>query len=146
MCQASCELDAHRHGDNDGEILRCDPLLWVAAEGFRMQPDRPLPLALYPHGCGYRRRILSALSSSGRDYEIAFECSGVKGVELAVESGLAVAATAVPLIQPGWQVLDAKLLHLPNLGNAMTELRRGRGESTAGVQYFAQNLISRVAR
>jgi DNA-binding transcriptional LysR family regulator len=137
-------LVTQRNGDGNGEILRSDQLQWVAAESFQLRPEEPLPLALYPHGCGYRRQILTALSRSQRAFEIAFECTGVTGVQLAVESGLAVAATSVPLIQPGWQVLDPVAAGLPPLGNVTIELRRGQSPDSAAVQYFAQALREQV--
>ncbi|MGK8285883.1 LysR substrate-binding domain-containing protein [Pseudomonas putida] len=142
------ELDlallTQRSGDGQGEILRCDQLHWVAAAHYQAQPTAPLPLALYPHGCGYRRQILAALSNNQRDYEIAFECTGVTGVHLAVDSGLAIAATSNPLIQPGWRVLDEEDDALPMLGNVMIELRFGANEASPATCYFADELRRQV--
>jgi DNA-binding transcriptional LysR family regulator len=138
-------LVTRRNNDGNGEILRCDQLQWVAGETFVMVPDAPLPLALYPHGCGYRGQILSALSDSQREYEIAFECTGVAGVQLAVDSGLAIAATSTALMQPSWQVLDATTHHLPVLGNVMIELRLGNNEVPIAVQHFADELRKQVS-
>lgn len=137
-------LVTQRNGDGNGEILRSDKLQWVAGESYHPSPDETVPLALYPHGCGYRRQILTALSSNQREYEIAFECTGVTGVQLAVESGLAVAATSLPLIQPSWQILDAVVAGLPPLGNVTIELRMGKNQSNPAVQYFAQELRKHV--
>ncbi|RMV78921.1 hypothetical protein ALP05_03252 [Pseudomonas caricapapayae] len=60
-------LVTQRNADGNGEILRCDQLQWVSAAGFNVDPNGPIPLALYPHGCGYRRQILSALSGCPLD-------------------------------------------------------------------------------
>lgn len=76
-----------------------------------LSPDEPLPLAL---------------SSSQREYEIAFECIGVTDVRLAVQSGLAVAATSLPLIQPSWQALEAGVGGLPTLGNVLLNSEWGK--------------------
>ncbi len=142
------ELDlallTQRSGDSDGEILRCDQLHWVAAAHYQAQPTASIPLALYPHGCGYRRQILAALSSKQCDYEIVFECTGVTGVQLAVDSGLAIAATSNPLIQTGWRVLDEEDLGLPVLGNVMIELRFGANETTPATRFFADELRKQV--
>ncbi len=137
-------LVTQRSNDGNGEILRCDQLQWVAASDYGLNPDVPIPLALYPHGCGYRRQILTALSSTQRDYEIAFECTGVTGVQLAVDSGLAIAATSAPLIQPGWRILNAADEVLPLLGNVTIELRLGKGAPSAAVQSFADELRKQV--
>ncbi len=137
-------LLTQRNGDGNGEVLRSDQLQWVAAESYQLSPDEPVPLALYPHGCGYRRQILTALSSNQREYEIAFECTGVTGVQLAVESGMAIAATSMPLIQPRWQILDPAVTGLPALGNVIIELRVGKREGSPAVQFFAQELRKHV--
>lgn len=132
-------LVTQKSADGNGEVLRCDQLQWVAASSFELDDSAPIPLALYPHGCGYRRHILASLSSHQRDYEVAFECTGVTGVRLAVDSGLAIAATSTALIQPNWKVLDAAN-GLPSLGNVMIELRRSPGESSMAAEFFAQSL------
>lgn len=137
-------LVTRRSNDGNGEILRCDQLQWVAASDYGLNPDVPIPLALYPHGCGYRRQILTALSSTQRDYEIAFECTGVTGVQLAVDSGLAIAATSAPLIQSGWRILNAADESLPLLGNVTIELRLGKSAPSAAVQSFADELRKQV--
>lgn len=137
-------LVTQRDGGGGGEILRSDQLRWVAAENYRLPLDEPVPLALYPHGCGYRRQILTALSSNGREYEIAFECTGVTGIQLAIESGMTIAATSAPLIQPSWQILDPAIAGLPVLGNVTIELRMGKGERSPAIQYFAQELRRHV--
>ncbi|QHG64134.2 LysR substrate-binding domain-containing protein [Pseudomonas putida] len=137
-------LVTQRAADGNGEVLRCDQLHWVGAAGFQLDRSAPLPLALYPHGCGYRRHILSALSASLIDYEVAFECTGVTGVQLAVESGLAIAATSTPLIRPGWQILETGDAALPALGNVIIELRQSLVEPSAAVRFFADELRRQV--
>ncbi|WP_157953609.1 LysR substrate-binding domain-containing protein [Zobellella maritima] len=138
-------LVTQRDTDVGGEALRREPLRWVAAEGVDITRDAPVPLALYPHGCGYRRHILNALSSAQRDYYIAFECTGVMGVKLAVDSGLAIAATSEPLIQPNWKILDAEEFGLPKLGAVIIELRVGRDEPSQAARYFANALRNQLS-
>lgn len=125
-------------------MLRCDQLHWVSPAHFSPPPSAAVPLALYPHGCGYRRQILAALGRQQRDYDIVFECTGVTGVQLAVDSGLAIAATSSPLIQKGWRVLDASDPGLPALGNVMIELRFGANEITPATRFFADELRRQV--
>nr|WP_256261839.1 LysR substrate-binding domain-containing protein [Pseudomonas gingeri] len=138
-------LVTQRSADGKGEILRSDQLQWVGAAGLQVDLTAPIPLALYPHGCGYRRQILSALSGCQLDYEIVFECTGVTGVRLAVDSGLAIAATSAPLIQPTWQILDTDSGSLPPLGNVTIELRQSTGEFSAAVSFFADELRKHVS-
>ncbi|MGB5957111.1 LysR family transcriptional regulator [Pseudomonas sp.] len=137
-------LVTQRTTDGHGEILRCDQLHWVAAAGYKLDPTAPVPLALYPHGCGYRRHILAALSASLIDYDIVFECTGVTGVRLAVESGLAIAATSSPLILPNWQIIETGDRTLPPLGNVVIELRQSGSEPAPAVRFFADELRRQV--
>lgn len=137
-------LVTQRASDGNGEILRSDQLQWVSAKDFTLDREAPVPLALYPHGCGFRRQILSALSSCQIEYEIAFECTGVAGVQIAVDSGLAIAATTPPLIQPNWQLLAPTESMLPSLGSVTIELRQSPCESSPAVQFFADELRRQV--
>ncbi|MGE8061198.1 LysR substrate-binding domain-containing protein [Pseudomonas sp. NPDC089547] len=137
-------LVTQRVADGHGEILRCDQLQWVSAAGFKVDRNAPIPLALYPHGCGYRRQILSALSGCQLDYDIAFECTGVAGVQLAVDSGLAIAATSAPLTKPTWQILHGPSNGLPALGNVTIELRQHPGECNPAAAFFADELRKHV--
>lgn len=144
----SGELDmalvTQRQGDNGAEVLRRDPLLWVAEANYKFNSSAPLPLALYPQGCDFRKCILSSLSEAQRDYYIAFECTGVTGVRIAVDSGLAIAATCDPLIQPNWKILDLEALELPALGTVAIELRLGRDEPSPAIKCFADELREQV--
>lgn len=82
-----------------GEVLRREPLVWVAARGFRPELQEPLPLALFAEGCRARPRILSALSAAGKPHRLVFSCSHTSGVLSAVEAGFCVTAiteSAVP--------------------------------------------------
>lgn len=139
-------LVTQRNTDTCGEVLRHDPLLWVAAEEFTIAQGAPVPLALYPHGCGFRKHILDSLSSAQRDYYIAFECTGVTGVNLAVDSGLAIAATTARLIQPNWKIIDADKVGLPKLGAVIVELRVGKDEPSQATRYFVNEIKIQVSR
>ncbi len=73
-----------------GELIRREPLVWVA--GLRSQPElrKPLPLALLPQGSIYRQHALETLGSSGLQWEIRSVCDSIAGLQAAVFAGLAV--------------------------------------------------------
>jgi len=133
-----------RGSDTHGEILRRDPLFWVAEESSNFDLNKPLPLALYPHGCGFRKSILDGLSKAQREYYIALECTGVTGVQIAIDSGLAIAATCMPFIQTNWKVLDPIEHALPVLDAVVIELRTGNGDITEAQKHFADELRKQV--
>lgn len=51
-----------------------EKLSWVSAKDARVVNETPLPLALFPEGCGVRRNALAALDAVGRRWRIAY-CS-----------------------------------------------------------------------
>lgn len=83
-----------------GEMLRREPLIWVAARGHRPELQETLPLALFSEGCRARPRILAALNSAGRAYRLVFSCSHTSGVLSAVEGGFCVTAMTESAVPP----------------------------------------------
>ena len=82
-----------------GEVLRREPVVWIAPRGYRPELQEPLPLALFAEGCRVRPRLLAALNDAGKDYRLVFSCSHTSGVLSAVEAGFCVTAvteSAVP--------------------------------------------------
>ena len=83
-----------------GEMLRREPLVWVAARGHRPELQETLPLALFAEGCRARPRILAALNTAGTAHRHVFSCSHTSGVLSAVEAGFCVAAITESAMPP----------------------------------------------
>lgn len=90
-----------------GEVLRREPMIWVAARGHRPELQEPLPLALFSEGCRARSRVLGALSSAGKAYRLVFSCSHTSGVLSAVEGGFCVTAITESAVPPSLRRLGA---------------------------------------
>jgi len=75
----------------DALTYRPSPLKWFIAEGADIHLEHPLPLILYPPGCAYRTRALTALESAGIPWRIAFETPDWQSIRTAAEKGLGVA-------------------------------------------------------
>ncbi|MBN9451675.1 MAG: LysR family transcriptional regulator [Bosea sp.] len=90
-----------------GEVLRREPMIWVAARGHRPELQETLPLALFSEGCRARSRILGALNSAGRAYRLVFSCSHTSGVLSAVEGGFCVTAITESAVPPSLRRLGA---------------------------------------
>lgn len=67
------------------------PLVWAAEPGFDPSTD-PLPLVLFSQPCRWRAPVLDSLDAAGRRWRVAFESTGLAGVQAAVRAGLGVAA------------------------------------------------------
>ncbi|MGX1744804.1 LysR family transcriptional regulator [Bosea sp. NPDC055353] len=90
-----------------GEVLRREPMIWVAARGHRPELQETLPLALFSEGCRARPRILAALNSAGLAYRLVFSCSHTSGVLSAVEGGFCVTAITESAVPPSLRRLGA---------------------------------------
>lgn len=126
-CRPSAELyPALDRGDLDlavvtrgsgqpGEVVRLEPLVWVAARTVRPEGIAPLPLALYQPGCVGRDHALRALGACGRAFRVAYESPSLTGLLAAVRAGLAVAALARTSVPPDLRELGSAECGLPML-------------------------------
>nr|WP_287002752.1 LysR family transcriptional regulator [Sphingobium sp.] len=90
---------------SDGELLARDRLLWVCAKDFEMAADEPVPLALFPEGCVYRRSALAALQRARRPMRIAFSSPHHEGLMAAVASGVAATVMIESAIPASMRIL-----------------------------------------
>ena len=80
--------------------------IWVAAETFNVDPDRPIPLVAHPEGCEYRARMIQSLEARGRRWRFVYTGPGISGLQSAVLNGLGVSALTRPTLLKGMRVLD----------------------------------------
>jgi DNA-binding transcriptional LysR family regulator len=104
------------------------PLAWAAGPGFDPHAD-PLPLVLFSQPCRWRTPMLAALNAAGRSWRIAFESTGLSGVQAGVRAGLGVAALLPANIDTGLTTVDDPAV-LPALPDVTLGLVRHSG--TAG--------------
>lgn len=80
----------HPVGDGGGTLLRREQAVWAAAPHVPEMLPSPLPLALYPPGCLFRRWATEALDAAGRPWRLAFVGQGLAAVAAVAAEGLAV--------------------------------------------------------
>ncbi len=90
-----------------GEVLRREPLVWVAARGHRPELQETLPLALFSEGCRVRPRLLATLVAAGKPHRLVFSSSHTSGVLSAVEAGFCVTAITESAVPPHLRRLGA---------------------------------------
>ncbi|MFI6690965.1 LysR substrate-binding domain-containing protein [Streptomyces sp. NPDC050433] len=126
---AAGELDlvlAKRGGDDTrGELVWQSTLTWIGAPHVRVDPERPVPLILFPAPGITRARALEALSAEGRAWRIACTSASLNGLIAAARAGLGVMAHARGLIPPGLVPVPARA-GLPELGGVDFVLLHGR--------------------
>ena len=86
-----------RAGDGRGHIVWREEMVWIAAPDWRRDPERPLPLVLYPPRSITREAVLAALEKANVSWRIACTCGSLSGLVGAVLGGLGVGAQSARL-------------------------------------------------
>ncbi|WP_244156828.1 LysR family transcriptional regulator [Pseudomonas coleopterorum] len=128
-----------------GEYLCDEPLVWVAAEGWRAGPDASVPLAVYAEGCAFRANVVRALAEAGRAWHVVYTSQSPRGIGIAIEQGQSVGVTARRLVPAGWQVLDAAQ-GFPPIEPARLMFWRSTQCETRAVEALVDILSSRLGR
>jgi DNA-binding transcriptional LysR family regulator len=103
-------------GEDRGRLVRRERLAWVAADSALADPQRPLPLILYPPPSISRSMALEALEHAGRDWRIVCTSSSLSGLNAAALAGLGVCVQADGFVPDGLAVLP-RSAGLPELGD-----------------------------
>ena len=90
-----------RAGDGRGQIVWREDMVWIAAPDWRRDPERPLPLVLYPPRSITREAVLTALEKANVSWRIACTCGSLSGLVGAVLGGLGVGAQSARLSRKG---------------------------------------------
>lgn len=123
-------LAKRRTGDTHGELVWQDALTWIGAPHVRIDPDRPVPLILFPPPGLTRARALEVLEEHGRSWRIACTSTSLSGLVAAAHAGLGVMAHTRGLIPPGLTPVPARA-GLPELGDVDFVLLHGRRRDAA---------------
>src|ERR1700757_1941721 len=73
-------LAKRRPGEERGRLVRREKLVWVASDPALLEPDRPLPLILYPPPSISRAIALEALERTGRSSRMVCTSSSFSGL------------------------------------------------------------------
>ena len=128
-----------RTGETHGDLVWRDPLVWAAAEDFRIDPDCPLPLVLLAPPALTRSIALAALEKQGRRWTIICSSDSQSGVHAAVIAGLGIAPHARSLLPPGLHVLQDR--RLPALGETEFILLSRRGDQDNSLRALSAVLM-----
>jgi len=124
-----------------GQIIAHDPVVWVKAPEFVIQPHKPLSLAAFEEDCIFRTWALAALEKAGIDYRIVYVTRSISGLLSAVKAGFAIA----PVIQSNVPD-DLKIAGieegLPILPVSNIALHRTKKKSSEIIDCFSEHLIN----
>ncbi|MGA5872761.1 LysR substrate-binding domain-containing protein [Streptomyces cinereoruber] len=136
-------LAKRRGTESGGRLVWEDSLIWIGSPGLRIEPDRPVPLILYPPPGITRARALEALEAQGRAWRIACTSSSLSANVAAARAGLGVMAHTRGLVPPGLVPVPARA-GLPDLGEVGFVLRKGRrgGEAQEAADALAESILA----
>jgi DNA-binding transcriptional LysR family regulator len=105
-------LAKRRPGEDRGQLVRREKLVWLGSETVLADPDRPLPLILYPPPSISRAVALEVLERTGRSWRIVCTSSSFSGLNAAALAGLGITVQGDGFVPAGLAVLPG----LPDLG------------------------------
>jgi DNA-binding transcriptional LysR family regulator len=85
-------------GEERGQMVRRDDLVWVGTPATRLDLSRPLPLVVYPAPSLSRTEMQRALDRAHLPYRSVCVCRGVNGLIAAVAAGIGISAMAASLV------------------------------------------------
>lgn len=86
-----------------------EPLVWVSG-GLDVRSVSPLPLAVSPRPCVYRKRATEALDRAKRPWRIAYTCGSLAGTIAAVKARLGITVLPKDMVPPDLEVIDGRPL------------------------------------
>lgn len=99
-------LVTHNPQARSSDVVRTEPLCWVASANHPLKDDAPVPLAVGRRDCHWRQLACSALDADGRDYQILFTSWSSTVVAAAVLAGMAVSVLPESALRTGMKVLS----------------------------------------
>lgn len=122
-----------------GRLLGRERLVWVVQEGRSPAQWDPLPLALNPEGCIFRAHAFAALGRADRRWDVRYTSRSPTGVNVAVQSGLALTVKTPRSVPAGCRVAGVDE-GLPELGHVEIELHRAPGQASEAFDAFCTAL------
>jgi DNA-binding transcriptional LysR family regulator len=92
-------------GEGQVDVIRREPLVWVASSQHCAAEEEILPLALFKPPCIWREAAVTALASAGRKYRVLYQAANSTAISASVLAGLAVTVLAESALRPGMRVL-----------------------------------------
>ncbi len=120
-------------------ILRREPIAWVTTRQHHPHEERPLPLALFPTDCFFRRWAIDALGKANIDYRVAYTSPSAMGLLAAVSAGLAVTVLSQSIIPEDLYQLTAQE-GFPALPNASFVLHRTSQENNPVIDSLMEHI------
>lgn len=134
----------HPQGRGEGEFLRREQAVWATGASQLVEDQKPLPVALYPQGCLFRKWAMEALDAAKRPWRLAFVSHSLAAVEAIAAQGLAVTVVKTGTFPPRLRPLSDRD-GMPPLPAADIRLHRAANLSRAGA-LLAEHLRTTISK
>jgi DNA-binding transcriptional LysR family regulator len=134
----------HPEGRGEGEFLRREQAVWAAGPSQGVEEQEPLPVALYPQGCLFRKWAIEALDTAKHPWRLAFVSHSLAAVESVAAQGLAVTVVKAGTFPPKLRPLSDRD-GMPRLPAADICLHRAANLSRAGA-LLADHLRTNISK
>jgi DNA-binding transcriptional LysR family regulator len=121
------------------EVLREEPLNWVAGPHGSPFTERPLPLALGRTSCRWRQGALGQLSEAGIPWRLVLTSNNYAAIGPVVQAGLAVTVLPKSAFRP-WQRVLGSREGLPSLPPCRIGFMAGAGEHSPEVNALGETI------
>jgi DNA-binding transcriptional LysR family regulator len=120
----------HPEGQSAGELLRKERAVWATSASHAVEKQTPLPVALYPQGCLFRKWAMESLDAAKRPWRLAFISHSLAAVESIAAQGLAVTVVKAGTFPARLRALSEKD-GMPSLPGAEIRMHRAKQRSKA---------------
>ena len=97
------------------EIVREEPMVWIASPRMVIDFAQPIPLALGNATCDWRGMALAALHNAGHTTRLVVTSNNYAAISPVVRAGLALTVLPLGAVQPGFRILGVED-GMPELG------------------------------
>ncbi len=126
--------------DFPGFVLRTSPSLWFCGQGYKLNPDEPLPLVSLDEPSTYRNMAINQLDLAGIPWRIAYVATTLSGARAAVVAGLGVMARSIELLGDDIRVLG-EADGLPKLPDIKFNLYMRRNSPQKAAKVLFESLL-----
>lgn len=138
-------IATHTLAEVSGEVVRREPLHWIASSKFYCDPGEPLPLVLFPRGCASRDIALKALEDVERAWRIVYTTRSIALIENAVAAGSGVTVMEASTVPEGFNIMDGTD-GFPELEDVVISLHRRPDTDSAAVALAGEHLVRELKR
>ena len=123
--------------NDDSDVIRHDPMVWVTSANHLVHEVDPLPLAVFHADSIVRKWPMQALDAINRNYRVAYQSPTDTGIHAIVSAGLAVSILLKSVVPETFKVLGPND-GFPDLPVAKIVLKRSPSAHSKAVECMAQ--------